>query len=104
MPGQTDHRTETSRRSRRRVRTRVAVAAAATMMAAGGAAAVAPSASAQGLPDPVRASYEAQHPYVQQVIGSTIVGSYAAVALPYLLWVCPALGEVGVVDPTSCAF
>ena len=107
MPGPSGHRDTTSRRrARGGVRGRVAAAAAATMLAAGGAVAVAPSANAQegSLPPPVQSSYEAQHRYVQQALGSAVVGAYAAVALPYLMWVCPVLGDLGLVEPTSCQF
>ncbi|MGO1948646.1 MAG: hypothetical protein ACTH1D_03380 [Mycobacteriaceae bacterium] len=94
--------THSAQRTNRSLLRRVTTAAAATLLAAGTALSVAPSASAQGLPPSVQGSYESLHPYAQQAIGSTIVGSYAAVALPYLTFVCPLIHPEA--DRGACAF
>lgn len=93
-----------STRRRHGLRNRVAAISAAALLAAGGASAVAPSAAAQGLPEPIQTSYDALPPDVQSIVGSVALsGPLSLAALYYFVW-CPVVNGPWDPTPESCSF
>lgn len=106
MYGEPSTTVRTTHRNVRRhgVRGRVAAVSAAALLAVGGATAVAPSASAQGLPEPVQASYDALPPDVQSIVGSVALsGPLSFMALYYFVW-CPIVNGPWNPTPDTCSF
>ncbi len=90
-------------RRRHSLRGRVAAVSAAALLAVGGATAVAPSAAAQGLPEPVQTSYDALPPSAQSIVGSIVwSGPLTLAALYYFVW-CPIVNSDNPA-PGVCSF
>ncbi len=91
-------------RRRHGLRGRVAAVSAAALLAVGGATAAAPSAAAQGLPEPIQSSYDALPPSAQSIVGSIVwSGPMAFAALYYFVW-CPIVNGPWNPTPGSCSF
>ena len=95
---------EQGTRRRHGLRNRVAAISAAALLAAGGASAVAPSAAAQGLPEPIQTSYDALPPDAQSIVGSVALsGPLSLMALYYFVW-CPIVNWPSGTAADNCSF